>query len=67
MTTLPKHYPQRRQGRVDSAQKDTLAKTTAVTEQTKGSDGVSEEERRLRQFDLDQRYGPCMGVSRVER
>lgn len=28
---------------------------------------VSEEERVLRQFDLDPRFGPCAGMTRLER
>ncbi|XP_072955829.1 uncharacterized protein [Typha angustifolia] len=30
-------------------------------------DEYGEEEERLRQFDLDMRYGPCIGLTRLQR
>jgi DNA polymerase delta subunit 4 len=30
-------------------------------------DDLSPEERLLRQFDLDTKYGPCIGMTRLER
>lgn len=32
-----------------------------------GDDSLTAEERQLRQFDLDKRYGPCVGMTRTER
>ncbi|OAY82817.1 DNA polymerase delta subunit 4 [Ananas comosus] len=31
------------------------------------SDDYGEEEERLRQFDMDMRYGPCIGLGRLQR
>ncbi|KAJ8509970.1 hypothetical protein OPV22_000404 [Ensete ventricosum] len=39
----------------------------AIAEHGKTASAVAFEEERLRQFDLDMRYGPCLGLSRMER
>ncbi|CAL9781369.1 unnamed protein product, partial [Musa acuminata subsp. burmannicoides] len=39
----------------------------AIAEHGKTASAVAFEEKRLRQFDLDMRYGPCLGLSRMER
>ncbi|CAL9068486.1 unnamed protein product [Musa banksii] len=39
----------------------------AIAEHGKTASAAAFEEERLRQFDLDMRYGPCLGLSRMER
>ncbi|PNH05664.1 DNA polymerase delta subunit 4 [Tetrabaena socialis] len=46
---------------------DAEVPTPEVLARSQGAADLSEEEQRLRQFDLQTKYGPCAGISRLER
>mmetsp|Transcript_11561 Transcript_11561/g.35170 ORF Transcript_11561/g.35170 Transcript_11561/m.35170 type:complete len:127 (-) Transcript_11561:131-511(-) len=51
----------------DAANREDVAKTNESDIYIPGDQDLCAEENLLRSFDLNSRYGPCTGVSRLER
>ncbi|CAN6884430.1 unnamed protein product [Brassica oleracea] len=55
------------QSRDGSTHFQKLANQASMVNKTKNTDGYDEKEEMLRQFDMNMAYGPCVGMTRVDR
>lgn len=62
-------YKQQRPGQVPAAEKKAATRGSPKSAAAALREAAAEEEveQELRQFDLDSRFGPCAGASRLER
>lgn len=68
MSTITSHFKQQKAHAPARQQKKPQQQPEAAVQAlAEPDDGHSPSERELRQFDLDSRYGPCIGLTRLER